>query len=536
MKLKKKHNNEEDTFWLSATDLMAGILTVVLLLLMLFILYLNQSKDEVFTPLDATTYPSYDATNPYEQEPSTNYTEESYPTDSTNHSGGNDTPTAPTETQPIIIQGGPGDEGNKAAVFVTVVDADTGNTIKKSGVAFELYAYKNGIGGLQALYTYYPLKVEYKTFETDSKGTFYLPEKITKGWYSLHNLVPPEGYYVEENIDFEIDEYWDWPEPYMVTVSMKPIKKTIRISAEDSDTGENVEGAEYQVIAAENIVSADESVRYTSGQVVDTIITDESGYAESKELYIGKYHVKQISAPEYYAVDNKVVATSVAEAAEDSTGLVKIVCYKTTVTVRLTDERTEEPIKGAVYTTADGEEYVTDKNGQFKLSDLAKTTSYQLTAVSVPDGYNKHNQLLSFTVDRDGLVNERSSAVINDTAYSISLSVEVKDYIFGKVSKGVDLVLLDEDENVIEEWTTSDKAYTIRGLSEGRYFVQRGDDKSSRVIAYVTDTADLQNAEMRIWDTLDVFALLILVGSVILAGIILVFFINHRKKVKRTHE
>ena len=41
---------------------------------------------------------------------------------------------------------------------------------------------------------------------------------------------------------------------------------------------------------------------------------------------------------------------------------------------------------------------------------------------------------------------------------------------------------------------------------------------------------------MLVWDTLDLFALLITVGAVILAAIILVFIINRRKKVNRAHE
>ena len=53
---------------------------------------------------------------------------------------------------------------------------------------------KNGAGGLQTLHTYYPEKIEYKQYKTTKNGTFYLPEKITRGWYSFHNLTAPAGY------------------------------------------------------------------------------------------------------------------------------------------------------------------------------------------------------------------------------------------------------------------------------------------------------------------------------------------------------
>ena len=41
-------------------------------------------------------------------------------------------------------------------------------------------------------------KTEYKKFETGDNGTFYLPEKITKGTYSLHNISAPSGYYIDK--------------------------------------------------------------------------------------------------------------------------------------------------------------------------------------------------------------------------------------------------------------------------------------------------------------------------------------------------
>ena len=62
MKFFKKHDSNEDSFWLSATDMMAGILVVVILLLMLFLLYLNNSTDKVFTPLDETQSPGQEET------------------------------------------------------------------------------------------------------------------------------------------------------------------------------------------------------------------------------------------------------------------------------------------------------------------------------------------------------------------------------------------------------------------------------------------------------------------------------------------
>jgi len=65
-------------------------------------------------------------------------------------------------------------------------------------------------------------------------------------------------------------------------------------------------GAEYEIRAAEDIVTLDGTVRYTVGEVVDTIITDENGYAESKALYLGKYEIKEIKAPHGMVLSDEV--------------------------------------------------------------------------------------------------------------------------------------------------------------------------------------------------------------------------------------
>ena len=61
-------------------------------------------------------------------------------------------------------------------------------------------------------------------------------------------------------------------------------------------------GAIYQIIAAEDIVTADGTIRENAGDVVAEITTDENGYAETDLLYLGKYEVKEIIAPYGYVL------------------------------------------------------------------------------------------------------------------------------------------------------------------------------------------------------------------------------------------
>ena len=67
----------------------------------------------------------------------------------------------------------------------------------------------------------------------------------------------------------------------------------------------NLSGAVFQVIAAEDIVTLDGTVHANAGDVVAEITTDENGYAETEPLYLGKYEVREIKAPEGYVLNNE---------------------------------------------------------------------------------------------------------------------------------------------------------------------------------------------------------------------------------------
>ena len=67
----------------------------------------------------------------------------------------------------------------------------------------------------------------------------------------------------------------------------------------------NLSGAVFQVIASEDIITADGTVRAKAGDVVAELTTDENGYAETDLLYLGKYEVKEIKASEGYVLNSE---------------------------------------------------------------------------------------------------------------------------------------------------------------------------------------------------------------------------------------
>lgn len=69
-----------------------------------------------------------------------------------------------------------------------------------------------------------------------------------------------------------------------------------------------LENAVFQVIASEDIITPDGTVRANAGNVVAELVTDENRYAESDLLYLGKYEIVEVSAP-YGYVKNPEIQT-----------------------------------------------------------------------------------------------------------------------------------------------------------------------------------------------------------------------------------
>jgi uncharacterized surface anchored protein len=80
-----------------------------------------------------------------------------------------------------------------------------------------------------------------------------------------------------------------------------------------------LKGAVFGIFAEEDITTPDGSVQYAAGERVDTLTTDADGKAQSVPLYLGKYEVREQTAPQGYVLDTakyEVVLTYAGQAVE----------------------------------------------------------------------------------------------------------------------------------------------------------------------------------------------------------------------------
>ena len=220
-------------------------------------------------------------------------------------------------------------------IKIVKVDAETGKVIPLAGAGFRLYRPDGSL--ITQTFTY-PEVTTIDTFYTNSDGYLITPEKLEYGTgYSLVEVSAPYGYTLNsEPVYFDVTADNSTEENAVTVVEVtKPNmaqKGVIRISKSgeifSSVTGadgiyqpvfavKGLAGAVYEITAAEDIITPDGTLRYAAGEVVDTVTTDETGLAESKPLYLGKYEVREITAPTGYVLNTEVRTAELVYAGQE---------------------------------------------------------------------------------------------------------------------------------------------------------------------------------------------------------------------------
>lgn len=220
-------------------------------------------------------------------------------------------------------------------IKIVKVDAESGKVIPLAGAGFRLYRPDGSL--IMQTFTY-PEVTTIDTFYTNSDGYLITPEMLEYGTgYSLVEVSAPYGYKLNsEPVYFDVTADNATEENAVTVVEVtKPNtaqKGVIRISKSGEVFSSVTEadgiyqpvfavkglaGAIYEIAAAEDIITPDGTLRYAAGEVVDTVTTDETGLAESKPLYLGKYEVREITAPDGYVLNTEVHTAELVYAGQE---------------------------------------------------------------------------------------------------------------------------------------------------------------------------------------------------------------------------
>lgn len=205
-------------------------------------------------------------------------------------------------------------ERQKAEVSVAGEDKETKNTL--AGGIYGLYAAQDITASDGSVVVKKDTRLETVTANEEGKVVFQSDLPIRQSYY-IKEEKAPDGYFrnTKDVYSFSFSYTNDREAKLFFThiFSHERVDAAILLTKEDVET-KNVpqgdakfQGAEYGIFAREDIVHPDQKsgVLYQAGEQVATMTVDEMGNAEAKDLYLGKYYVKELTPPEGYLPDPK---------------------------------------------------------------------------------------------------------------------------------------------------------------------------------------------------------------------------------------
>ena len=220
-------------------------------------------------------------------------------------------------------------------IKIVKVDAETGKTIPYAGAAFQIYRPDGSL--ITQTFTY-PEVTVIDTFYTNDEGYLITPERLEYGTgYSLVEVSAPYSYVLNtEPVYFDVTEDNSGEENGVTVVEVTKSNMAQKGVIKISKSGEvfssvvvaegvyqpvyavsGMAGAVYEITAAEDVYTLDGTLHYSAGEVVDTVTTDEMGCASSKALYLGKFNIREVTAPTGMVLNTEVHTAELVYAGQE---------------------------------------------------------------------------------------------------------------------------------------------------------------------------------------------------------------------------
>lgn len=346
---------------------------------------------------------------------------------------------------------------------VVKTDSTTGKTIPYAGADFQIYAPD---GSLVTMSYTYPTLTVIDTFYTDENSTLLTPEKLPYGeGYSLVEVQAPHGYVLDATpIYFDVTEENSADENGITIVKVvkenEPQKGTITITKTgevfstvvESDGAyqpvyeiKGLAGAVYEITAAEDVVTLDGTLRYKKGDVVATITTGADGTATTEPLFLGKFEIREITAPHGMILNGDTVTVELTYAGQE----IKI----TATSAAFVNERQKVEIDLSKVLEQD-EKYGIGRNGEIT---SVKFGLYASEDIAAADGK---------VIPKDGLIEAVTCDENGKAVFVTDLPVGAKVYV-KEIATDNHYILSDSTYPVTFEYAGQDTAVVKISVNNG---------------------------------------------------------------------
>lgn len=269
--------------------------------------------------------------------------------------------------------------------------------------------------------------------------------------YILHEVSAPDGYVLADDLRFTVNE-----DGSMTDVVMEDLTTKVSIT-------------KYDITGEHELAGAQLEIRDESGTVLESwTSTEEAHLIESKLIAGQTYVLHEVSAPDGY-----VVASDVTFTVNPDGTVTEVEMYDdvTKVQIRKTDED-GELLPGALLQIKDKdgnvvEEWTSDDSAHVLNGELTAGETYTLHEVSAPAGYVVSEDQ-QFTVNADGSITHVEMIDLSTEVYIDKVDPD------GNSLEGASLQILNEAEEVLDEWISDGTVHELKGvLTAGETYILR---------------------------------------------------------------
>ena len=441
------------------------------------------------------------------------------------------------------------DDEFKAKLKIVKQDDETKQPVLLANTEFKVYDLDAKKYVEQV--TTYPNTVVHKSYFTDENGYLILPESLKCGNYRIEEVSAPDGYtqntqYVEIKVDkntaYQMDSV-SGDAIITVTYENHPVKgklvihksgETLKSFKKDFVYEEaSLEGAEFEIYAAEDIFTPDHQVDeqgnrhviYAKDTLVKTVTTNKNGEAVIKDLPLGKYRVKETKAPAGFVLNPDSQEVSFIYKDQNTPEIEEKLEFsnerqKVELSVEKRDAETGKALKGATFGLYNKEaissgdkvivkadtllqEITSNEKGKAAFTLDLPLGRYYVKELQAPAGYVSSDEILEFDATYQG--QDVKTIKLKSVKKNRPTTVEVTkaDITTGTELDGASMSVLDKDGNVIDSWTfVKDSPHVIKRLQVGKTYILReelapyGYLRATDVEFTISDTAEVQKVKM----------------------------------------
>ena len=400
--------------------------------------------------------------------------------------------------------------------------------------------------------TTYPTTVKHKSYFTDEQGYLILPQNLKIGHYRIEEVNAPYGYTLNENyyevtVDSNTAYQMDGTSGDVIIEAVyenHPVKGELTIvkkgevldGFKDDFTyqTENLEGAEFEIYAAEDIYTADfqkddngnRILEYAAGTLVKTVTTDKDGKAVLKNLPLGSYKIVEKTAPDGFALNSEAQIITFSYKDQETPVIEQTAIFendrqKVEISVVKQDADTEAAVAGAefgLYAKNDMKAHgavivkadtllgkaVSGEDGKAVFTQNLPFGEYYIKELAAPDGYVSSDEVMEVKAEYQGQdvkVVQLSSVFKNQPTKVV---VSKSDLTTGVELSGATLTVLDKAGNAVDTWkSVKGEQHLIERLTVGETYTLReemapyGYLKAEEITFTIEDTGEIQKVEMK---------------------------------------